>query len=148
MLFFTIYFDRSSREDSFIILFVITLQITLVNILEIIYFKLPPVLIFGDKFVLHRCQFKFESPSSPTFEYSSLLAYCAIDFMLSKRIQNKFCWAILFFVLNLGVSFFIGLISMNLGIATLGSIVFAWTLGSSFSPLLQLAKQPLKQMAT
>jgi hypothetical protein len=46
------------------------------------------------------------------------------------------------------VSTLIGLVVLYLGIAHIGSILYGWMLGVCIAPLMQLAKQPLKKMAT
>ncbi len=135
MLFFTIYFDWSSREDSFIILFVITIQLAIVNILEIVYFRPPPAFNIKDM-ELWWCIFKFDSPQSPTFEYSSLIAYIAVDFMMSNKLKNKLLWVVLFLTLNVVISGLIGFVVLYLGIAYIGSIIYGWMLGLVIAPLI------------
>lgn len=68
--------------------------------------------------------------------------------MLSHKLKHKLCWVILFLTLNFLVSFLIGLVVLYLGIAYIGSILYGWILGVAIAPLMQLAKQPLKKMAT
>lgn len=68
--------------------------------------------------------------------------------MLSHKLKHKFCLTILFLTLNFLVSFLIGLVVLYLGIAYVGSILYGWILGLAIAPLMQLAKQPLKKMAT
>lgn len=147
MAIFLIYFDKASRESSFHLLFVITINTTLANILKLFYFEPVPAYEYPfPELIIHRCTFKFGTPASPTFEYCSLISYLASDFFWKSGRTNRFGWFLFWVCANITCGFLTSLVNLYLGLNFLSSIVFGWSLGSVVGCLLHFPTRLVKPM--
>lgn len=147
MAIFLIYFDKASRESSFHLLFVITINITLANTLRLFYFEPVPAYEYpSPELIIHRCTFKFGTPASPTFEYCSMISYLASDFFWKSGRKNRFSWFMFWVMANFTCGFLASIVNLYLGLNFLSSIVFGWSLGSVVGCLLHQATWLVKPM--
>ncbi len=78
---------------------------------------------------VHRCVFRFDTPASPVCEYACVVTYIAIQHYYAARTKRQ--WLVLtYIILNIVVSMITSIVLFYLGVSYIGSMLYAWMLGS------------------